>query len=57
MFHPAEKAQLREIPGDPSEGLYSDKLSVIVYLSEDGYELRDVKTNTVMETQKWDEIE
>ncbi len=57
MFHPAEKAQLREIPGDPSEGIYEDKLSVVIYLSDEGYELRDRKTNTVMETQKWDEIE
>ena len=57
MFHPAEKAQLREVPGDPSEGIYEDKLSVVIYLSDEGYELRDRKTNTVMETQKWDEIE
>ena len=57
MFHHAEKAQLREIPGDPSEGLYSDNFSAVIYLSDEGYELRDRKTNTVMETQKWDEIE
>ncbi len=48
---------ISEIPGDPSEGLYSDKLSVIVYLSEDGYELRDVKTNSIMESRQWEELQ
>ena len=54
--HALTQWKLSEIPGDPSEGLYSDKCSVIVYLNEDGYDLRDAKTNDVLESKQWDEL-
>ena len=47
---------LSEIPSDPSEGLYSDKYSAVIYLSDEGYELRDRKTNNLIESKKWDEV-
>ena len=47
---------ISEIPGDPSEGLYSDNFSAVIYLSDEGYELRDRKTNNLIESKKWDEL-
>ena len=47
---------ISEIPGDPSEGLYKDNFSAVIYLSDEGYELRDRKTNNLIESKKWDEL-